>query len=106
LSPRTHRFDRLPVARSAWRRLIGLIGVRDPERLFLLIPDCTMVHTAFMRSAIDILFLDREQRVVRIARSVAPWRMRFGPSTAAAVLELPPGYAERIGVTEGDAIAG
>lgn len=33
-----------------------------------------MIHTFFMRFAIDILFLDGKKQVTKIVRNVKPWR--------------------------------
>jgi uncharacterized membrane protein (UPF0127 family) len=96
-----HHFDALPVASGPWKRLAGLIGKRD--RLFLLIPRCAAVHTWFMRSAIDVVFLD-ERTVVGIRESVAPFRIAVGPRGTTSVLELPPGHARAIGLSVGDAV--
>ena len=83
----------VPVARGIWRQTIGLIGKRDRDELFLLIPRCTSVHTWFMRSAIDVVFLDAEHVVLDVRREVQPWSVEEGPRGTDAVLELPPGFA-------------
>jgi len=59
------------------------------------------VHTFFMRFAIDVIFLDREKRVRKIAANLRPWRMN-GCWTAKSVLELPAGTAERTQTAVGD----
>jgi hypothetical protein len=48
-----------------------------------------------MRFPIDVVFIDRENRVVDVERELAPWRTakRRG---AKAVIELPAGAAEAI----------
>ena len=35
------------------------------------------IHTCFMRMPIDVLHLDREDRVTHVLRAIRPWR--FGP---------------------------
>jgi uncharacterized membrane protein (UPF0127 family) len=87
-------FSGIPVARSFQDRLFGLMGKRDD--LFLFIPRCRSIHTWFMRSAIDVVFVDEAGVVVSVARRVAPWRMVFGPGNAEAVLELPPDHARAL----------
>ncbi len=62
------------------------------------------MHMFFMRFAIDIVFLDRYRRVIRINHNLKPWRvssMVFGARTA---LELEAGAASRSGTVEGDQI--
>ena len=56
---------------------------------------------AFMRFAIDAVFLDRDLRVVKIAADLQPWKIA-GSRGAKAVLEIPAGEASRRGLTVGD----
>lgn len=46
---------------------------------------CVAVHTAFMRFAIDVVFVDRAGRVRRIVRGLAPWRMAASMGAYAAI---------------------
>jgi uncharacterized membrane protein (UPF0127 family) len=80
------------------------MGRKDLSGAFLLLPDCTSVHTCFMRGDIDIVFLDREKRVVRVHDRLRPWRLLFAPSGVQATLELPAGYAGRHRIERGDII--
>ena len=97
-----HDFQHVPVALSFFSRIRGLIGRRE---LFLFIPGCTAVHTWFMRGAIDLVFLDEREGVVAIRANAAPWHFFFGPRGTRSVLELPPGHAASLGVTEGDQVS-
>jgi uncharacterized membrane protein (UPF0127 family) len=67
-----------------------------PAGCALLIPGCDSVHTAWMRFAIDVVFLDADGRVLRVATGVTPWRVvrRAG---ADAVVETRAGEAGRLG---------
>jgi uncharacterized membrane protein (UPF0127 family) len=56
-----------------------------------------------MRFPIDVVFLDRESRVMRIAADLKPWRAA-GCRGARAVLELSAGECERRGVRPGDRV--
>jgi uncharacterized membrane protein (UPF0127 family) len=56
---------------------------------------------AFMRFAIDAVFLDRDLRVLKIAADLKPWRAA-GKRGAKAVLEIPAGEAARRGLSVGD----
>ena len=85
-------FDRM-------RGLLGRDGLSSGEGM--LIKPAPSVHTFFMRFPIDVLFLDREMHVLRIARELRPWRVA-ACRKARAVLELPAGEAERRGVRVGD----
>ena len=82
----------LRVADSHRRRLVGLIGTsksafQDGDGLW--ITPCHGVHTMFMRYPIDVLYLDMENRVIRIVDAVRPWRMTPILIESATVIELP-----------------
>jgi uncharacterized membrane protein (UPF0127 family) len=55
---------------------------------------------AFMRFAIDAVFLDRAGCVLKVVAELPPWRMA-GCRGARAVLELPAGEAARQGLEPG-----
>ncbi|MEO8035271.1 MAG: DUF192 domain-containing protein [Acidobacteriota bacterium] len=99
-----HDFRHVPVAHSLVSRTFGLIGRGDHSRLFLLIPDCSSVHTWFMRSAIDVVFIDAQGTVAEIRPEARPFRILVGPSSAIDVLELPPGHAEVLSMRVGDRV--
>jgi uncharacterized membrane protein (UPF0127 family) len=98
----SHDLRHVPVARSLVRQIIGLIGQQQRADLLLLIPHCRVIHTWFMRSAIDIVFLDGSQKVLEIVEGGRPWRIFRGPRSGRFVLELPPGHAREIGLSVGD----
>jgi uncharacterized membrane protein (UPF0127 family) len=83
----------------------GLLGRRSlASGEGLLLKPASSVHTFFMRFAIDVVFLDRDLRVLSIAANVRPWRAAARPGARAA-LELPAGECERRGLQTGDAVA-
>jgi uncharacterized membrane protein (UPF0127 family) len=89
------------LAETALTRLRGLLGRSGlPSGEGILLRPASSIHTAFMRFAIDAVFLDRENRVVKIAAEVRPWRAAACRG-ARAVLELPAGEAERRGLRSG-----
>jgi uncharacterized membrane protein (UPF0127 family) len=53
-----------------------------------------------VRFPIDLIFLDEENRVVKIRPSMSPWR--FEPTVSAAVIEVAAGLADAAGVRIGD----
>jgi uncharacterized membrane protein (UPF0127 family) len=80
----------------------GLLGRRElPSGEGIWLKPASSVHMAFMRFAIDAVFLDREDRVVKIAADLRPWRMA-GSRGAKSVVELPAGEAQRRGLKSGD----
>lgn len=101
----TFALDTLHVADRAPARMKGLLGRRglEPGEGMLLRP-AGSIHTAFMRFAIDVVFLDRELRVLEVVPRLPPWRTAACRG-AKAVLELGAGEAERLGIDSGKALA-
>jgi uncharacterized membrane protein (UPF0127 family) len=80
------------------RGLLGRNGLSSGEGMLL--RPAASVHTAFMRFSIDVVFLDREDRVVKVAADLRPWRV-VACRGARTVLELPAGEADRRGLRPG-----
>ena len=96
--------SRVRVAKSMVARARGLMFTRslaDDEGL--LINPCGSIHMFFMRFALDVLYVDQFDRVVRTQRNIKPWRI--GPlytRGAKYVIELPTGTIERSAAEPGD----
>jgi uncharacterized membrane protein (UPF0127 family) len=94
--------ERCVLAETALTRARGLLGRRYlPSGEGILLTPASSVHMAFMRFAIDAVFLDRDMRVVKIAADLRPWRVA-GARGAKSVVELPAGEAARRGLNVGD----
>jgi uncharacterized protein len=94
--------ERCRVAESFAKRLRGLMGSSSlPTGSGVLFPRTRSVHTHFMRFAIDIVFLDGEDRIVSIVPGLRPWRATAS-RRARSVLELAAGECERLGLAVGD----
>jgi len=62
------------------------------------------MHMLFMRFAIDVVFLNRQGRVIRINRNLRPWRFSSIVWGARTALELPSGGAAGSQTEVGDQI--
>ncbi|MDP8907754.1 MAG: DUF192 domain-containing protein [Chloroflexota bacterium] len=96
--------ERCVLADRPLLRMRGLLGRRDLHAdEGLLLRPAGSIHTHFMRFAIDVVFLDREGRVVDVRSVVRPWRAarKRGAKT---VLELRSGEARRRGIEVGDVL--
>jgi uncharacterized membrane protein (UPF0127 family) len=107
LALRNERNDRI-VARtlltafdSASRRK-GLLG-RDSleEGSALIIAPSSAVHTFFMRFAIDVAFVAKDGRILKVRRALPPSRLA-GAWGAFAVIELAAGALEATDTRPGD----
>lgn len=70
----------------------------------LLIRPCAAVHTVFMRTPIDVVFLDRRGVIRKIVPRLKPWRAAGYPG-AWQTLELAAGEASRLGLQAGQSLA-
>jgi uncharacterized membrane protein (UPF0127 family) len=82
--------DRCRVASSARDRTVGLLGTPPPGEP-LLIERSPSIHMFFMRYPIDVVFLDRNQRVTKVVADLQPWRVVWWARGARDCLELPAG---------------
>jgi uncharacterized membrane protein (UPF0127 family) len=96
--------ERCEIPERAFGRMRGLLGREGLEpRSGMLIDRAGSVHMFFMRFPIDVVFLDRDRKVVRIVHGLHPWRVA-GARKAVAALELPMGAANEAGLEEGDVL--
>ncbi len=94
------------VADNAWTRFKGLMGVRDlPAGSGLLIAPCSSVHCMWMRIPIDVVYVDRSDRVVAVDHALQPWRIGSMHRGVRYVIELPAGTAAATGTQAGDQLA-
>lgn len=77
------------IAETFWTRFMGLMGrARLPHREGLLIRPCNSIHMFFMRFPIDVVFLDRDYRIVKLIRSLEPGKVVGIVQGAVQVLEV------------------
>ncbi len=92
---------KVAVADNFLARLTGLLGRPELMQLEgLLIRPCSSVHTLGMRYNIDLAFLDRNWKIIKIVNALRPWRTSACPS-AYMVLELLGGTLEKLQLTTG-----
>jgi uncharacterized protein len=94
------RIDRLT---GFLQRAVGLLArsrVQHDEGVW--ITPCRAIHTIGMRDTIDVIFVDREDRVLRVDHDVAPNRLWLMCRQASGVIELGGGALSGIDVLRGD----
>ncbi len=67
----------------------------------LLLTNCSSIHSAFMRQTVDVLYRDRNDKVVRCVQMLKPWRASVAWA-ATQVLELAAGGIARYEIVSGD----
>jgi uncharacterized protein len=85
--------------RSRRRGLLGRDRLEDASALLL--APCAAVHTAGMRFAIDVVFVDRKGVAMKVVRDLRPWRISLAAG-ARAVIEMPAGSLRWGQVLPGD----
>jgi uncharacterized protein len=87
------------------QRSLGLI-LRKPLEYgeAFLIKDCRSIHTIGMRYNIDVLFIDKNSRVIASFKDVSPWRITPFVSDASSAIEFRSGFAETQLPHEGEKI--
>ena len=94
--------DAIGRADTSQTRRSGLLkrtGLAEGEGLWIL--PCEGIHTFFMKFPIDVVFLNKKKCVVKLVRSMGPWRMALS-LRARSVVELPAGTIEKTGTKRGD----
>jgi hypothetical protein len=96
--------SRLEVADSGPKRNKGLLGRKGlaPGEGLWIVP-CESVHTFFMQFPIDLVYLDRKNKVRKVRGSVPPWRLS-ACLTAHSILELPAGIINDTQTECGDSL--
>jgi uncharacterized membrane protein (UPF0127 family) len=90
------------IADRARRRMRGLLGRRSlPPGEGMLLQPSPSIHTAFMRFPIDVVFLDRNLRVIKLVEHLPPWHTASAME-GRSTLELAAGEIVRRQVQVGD----
>lgn len=81
--------ENVKLANSIIDRMIGLMFKKEMRGFnALLIEPCNSIHTFFMRYDIDVIFLSKNNEVVKIIRNMRPWRLSWIYFRATKVLEM------------------
>jgi uncharacterized membrane protein (UPF0127 family) len=94
--------DRADVADTSAKRRQGLLkhtGLEPGQGLW--ISPCEAVHSFGMKFEIDVVYLDKKKRVLKIRESMKLWRLS-ACLRAKSVLELPAGQCKATQTIVGD----
>ena len=70
----------------------------------MVIAPSNAIHTFFMKFAIDVLFVAKDGRIIKLCEELKPWRMA-GALRAHGVIELAAGAAKRCRLAPDDRLA-
>ena len=90
---------------SFGQRMKGLLGQDSlVANEALILKPCSSIHTFFMRFAIDVLFLDKNMRIVRLIQNMPPNRLSPIVWASKMAIELPAGKISQTNTQIGDRI--
>lgn len=85
-------------------RLLGLMfkkSLEEGESLY--ISPCNSIHTFFMMFSLDVAFVDKNLKVVKVLSEMKPWRMSWLYLNAHSVVEMKAGTLS-LKIKEGDTL--
>lgn len=82
--------DSLPAGAGLWIAPCAVLGVAS-------------IHMFFMKFAIDVIYLDRKLRIVKLVENLKPWRISAA-WPAHSVVELPAGALAGLDMQKGDTL--
>ena len=93
------------IARDPWARMKGLLGRRDfPQNEALIITRCQSIHMFFMKFPIDVIFCDRQNKVIGLCERLKPFCLSPIFFKASYAIELPLGAVASSKTQVGDQI--
>ncbi len=79
-------------ADNPYTRVMGLMFKGNMNGMGgLLLDPCNSIHTFFMRFSIDVVFISKNDVVIKVKRDMKPWKMSWLYIKARKTLELPAG---------------
>lgn len=97
--------EQVRVADTFWKRFKGLLGEKELQKgQALVLKPCHSIHTFFMRFPIDVLFVDKDNKVIKAISCLRPFRLSFIYFNASFAIELPAGVIHSSRASKGDAL--
>jgi uncharacterized membrane protein (UPF0127 family) len=91
------------VANTFWLKLRGLLGATSLEKdEGIILVGEKSIHTLFMKFPIDVAYVDRNFKIIRVDTHMAPFRLGPFVPRSAYVLEMPVGTITNTATQVGD----
>lgn len=90
------------IAKTTKDRMLGLLIKSNPR--CMVFKTRFGIHTFFMKEPIDVLVLDKQNKVGVIKNNLKPWRIFFWNPSFEAVVELPADIIDKTKTKLGDEI--
>lgn len=87
------------------KRLKGLMfRIKPIQQEGILLHPCNSIHMFFMFFSIDVVFLDKDNKIIALKEYVKPWTVVFPIKEAVSALELPAGTISKYSIKKGQSI--
>ncbi|MTI70610.1 MAG: DUF192 domain-containing protein [Firmicutes bacterium] len=94
------------IADNFFSRLKGLLGKNNlNEDEALIIKPCKSVHMFFMKFSIDVLFVNENDKVIKIIENLRPWQVTKVVKNSKYVVELSKGKVKKTKTDIGNIIS-
>jgi hypothetical protein len=98
--------EEVEIADTILSRMKGLLFRKSLAKSHaLIIKPTSSIHTFFMRFPIDIVFLDKQNKILKLKVNVPPFRIILCPPRAKSAVELPSGTLHSTHTQIGDHFA-
>ncbi len=98
--------DETIIADSPFKRMQGLLGKKGLKAgEALIIKPCNSIHTFFMRFAIDVLFVNKDNRIVKAISGLRPFRLTGIYYHSVFAVELTAGIIRSTATCPGDLLS-
>lgn len=95
--------DNLEMKDSYLGRLIGLLGKKGLEKgQGIVLKPCNSIHTCFMHFAIDVVFISKDFKVLKVIKNMGAWH--FSPIVLKSLYTLEVAAGAVKNLQEGDFI--
>jgi hypothetical protein len=93
------------IAQNPWGRMKGLLGRKEfPQGKALVITQCQSIHMFFMKFSIDVIFCDRQDKVIGLCEGIKPFQLSPVFFKASYAIELPRGTITASGTQIADQV--
>lgn len=102
---KTVSINRVKKAETLISKTLGVIGWKDfGKSNGMILTETNSIHTFFVRFTLDLVFLDKEMKIIRLVKNLKPFSISPIVWRAKHVLEMPAGSIEKYNLAEKDKI--
>jgi len=93
------------IANTPFKRMKGLLGKKDFKAgQALILKPCNSIHTFFLRFAIDVIFVDKDNKIIEAISRLKPFCFTPIFWLSSLVIELPAGIIQSSSTYNGDTL--